>query len=192
MKAYGYARVSSSGQATNGHSLEIQEQQLREAGAQIVYKETYTGTEADRPKLKHLLARLRAGDVLYVTKLDRFARSAEDGIRLIRELLARGVVIHILNMGRIDDTPMGRMMVTMLLAFAQFERDMIVERMAEGRRRAMESNPNYQNGRPRLKATEAFERQVALVRSKQTTVTAACKALNISRSGWYSLVSRMQ
>ena len=58
-----------------------------------------------------------------VTKLDRFSRSAQEGVALIRKLQSQGVIIHILNMGRVDDTPMGKLTITMLLAFAEFEHD---------------------------------------------------------------------
>jgi hypothetical protein len=70
---YGYARVSAAGQASNGNGLEAQEKALREAGAEEVYSDGCTGTKRDRPRLNALINRLRSGDVLIVTKLDRIA-----------------------------------------------------------------------------------------------------------------------
>ncbi|EGQ19560.1 resolvase family site-specific recombinase [Sporosarcina newyorkensis 2681] len=83
-----------------------------------------------------------------VTKLDRFARSAEDGVKLIRELLGKGVKVHILNTGLIEDTPMGRLILRMLSAIAEFDRDMIVERLAEGKAIAKQK-PGHKEGRPK-------------------------------------------
>ena len=134
---YGYARVSTVSQAVAGSSLDDQISMLKEAGVpeENIYSESYTGTTVDRPKLKSLLNCLQQGDKLVVTKLDRFARTAVEGGAIVKELHERGVTIHIMNMGVADNTPMGRLMVTMLLAFAEFERDMIVERTQGGRKR---------------------------------------------------------
>lgn len=69
-----------------------------------------------------------------ITKLDRLARSASKGIDLINSLLDKGIKVHVLNTGLMDDTPTGKLKRTMLLAFAEFERDMIIERTQEGRK----------------------------------------------------------
>ena len=132
---YGYARVSTIHQMKNGSSLADQTEKLIEAGAspENIYQDSYTGTKMDRPQFTILLEKLRSGDKLIVAKLDRFARTAVEGGQIVQELHERGVTIHILNMGIADNTPMGKLMVTMLLAFAEFERDMIVERTQGGR-----------------------------------------------------------
>ena len=189
---YGYARVSTRGQARDGNSIESQEQQLRSAGCEVIYAESWTGTRMDRPKFSELMGRLRAGDRLVVVKLDRFARTTAGGIATIRELLGRGVSVHILNMGLIDDTPTGRLMVTMLLAFAEFERDLIVERTATGRALAKEGNPNYREGR---KEKEVDEGLFAELREKNrcglATVDECCNELGISRGTWYNRMKRI-
>ena len=69
-----------------------------------------------------------------INKLDRLARSASKGIDLINSLLNKGIKVHVLNMGLMDDTPTGKLIRTILLAFAEFERDMIIERTQEGRK----------------------------------------------------------
>lgn len=81
---YGYARVSTKGQAKDGNSLEAQETALREAGATEVYADAFTGTKAHRPQLDNLMEVLQPGDKLVVTKLDRVARSTIQGIELIQ------------------------------------------------------------------------------------------------------------
>ncbi len=83
---YGYARVSTKGQAKDGNSLEAQEAALKEAGATEVYADAFTGTKAHRPELDKLMEVMQAGDTLKVTKLDRIARSATQGIELVQSL----------------------------------------------------------------------------------------------------------
>lgn len=186
---YGYARVSTVGQANYGNSLAGQEEQLRSAGCEEIYHDSFTGTKMDRPEFTALLARLKSGDRLVVTKLDRFARTAAGGIETIRELLNRGVSIHILNMGLIDNTPTGRLMVTMLLGFAEFDRDMIVERTQSGKAVARASKPDYREGRPEKEIDKAtFQRFCEKTKRHQMTVGEACEALGISRTTWYNRV----
>lgn len=146
---YGYARVPTQMQAKDGNSLEAQERLLRKNGAEEVYADTFTGTKTHRPELDRLLDELQAGDTLVVTKLDRIARSASQGIELIQSLLDREITVHVLNMGLMDNTPTGKLIRTIMLAFAEFERDMIVERTQEGKAIARKQ-PDYREGRPRL------------------------------------------
>lgn len=159
---YGYARVSTKGQATNGNSLEEQEAALREQGCKEIVVEQYTGTKTDRPKFSALLERLEQGDTLKVTKLDRFARNTEDGGQVIKDLLARGVAVHILNMGLIDDTPTGKLIMHVLLAFAEFERDMIVERTQAGKAVA-KTKAGFKEGRPEVYSREQKKLAIKLL-----------------------------
>lgn len=184
---YGYARVSTKGQARDGNSLESQADQLNAAGCDVIFHDSYTGTKMDRPEFSALMAKLSAGDRLVVTKLDRFARTTSGGIDTIRELLSRGVSVHILNMGLIDNTPTGRLMVTMLLAFAEFERDMIVERTMSGKAVAKSNNPDWREGRKVLEIDEnLFSELRAKNKKGELTVAECCVQLGISRSLWYN------
>lgn len=145
---YGYARVSTAKQMKDGNSIEDQTAKLKEAGAQEIVTDAYTGTKLDRPNFTKLIDRLQPGDTLIVTKLDRLARSAVEGGMIVQELHAKGIRIHILNMGIADDTHVGKLIVTMLLAFAEFERDMIVERTQAGKAVAR-ANGKRVDGRPK-------------------------------------------
>ena len=80
-----------------------------------------------------MLQVLKEGDTLVVTKLDRFARTTADGINTIKRLFENGIKVHVLNIGLVEDTPTGRLILNVMLAFAEFERDMIVERTQEGK-----------------------------------------------------------
>ena len=83
--------------------------------------------------VNELLQVLKEGDTLVVTKLDRFARTTADGINTIKRLFENGIKVHVLNIGFVEDTPTGRLILNVMLAFAEFERDMIVERTQEGK-----------------------------------------------------------
>lgn len=143
---YGYCRVSTKGQL-EGNSIEEQTNQIKDryTDAEITI-ESYSGAK-DRVIFNALLDKLTQGDILVVTKLDRFCRTTKEGLQYIDMLMAKGVSIHILNMGLIEDTAMGRLIVTNLLAFAEFERAMIVERTQSGKAIAKQKD-NYREGRP--------------------------------------------
>ena len=180
---YGYARVSTTGQQRDGNSLEAQKEALIKAGATEVFEEAYTGTKMDRPQFTALMEKLKEGDTLKVCKLDRFARTAADGLIMIDELLKKGVSIHILNLGMIDDTPVGRLTRTIFLGFAEFERDLILQRMEEGKRIAKLKNPDYKEGRKRIESdADTLTSLVRQVESGKTTVTAAARQLGMSRA----------
>lgn len=145
---YGYARVSTVGQSVNGNSLEEQTKALTEYGCEEIVAEAFTGKTMERPKFAQLLRRLQAGDKLVVTKLDRFARTTIDGVQTVRELFDRGIKVHILNIGLIENTLTGNLILTVFLAFAEYERGMITERTQTGKLIARQ-NPDYREGRPR-------------------------------------------
>ena len=174
---YGYARVSSRGQATDGNSLDYQERVLREAGAEEIYTEAITGTKRHRPQLDILLNKVTEGDTVIVTKLDRVARSVRNGLDIIDELVSKGVTIHVLNMGVFDNSPQGRLMRTVFLAFAEFERDMIQVRTQEGKALAREKDPGYKEGRKSLLTEELKDKIRQGVSYKE---------LGISRTSYYN------
>ncbi|OLR24506.1 recombinase family protein [Bacillus cereus] len=154
---YGYARVS-----TLHQDLGSQIQTLQNEGCEEIYSEKFTGTKTDRPKFQELLSILKIGDTLVVTKLDRFARSTVDAIHIIRTLFEKGVKVHILNMGLVEDTPTGRLVFHVMSAFAEFERDMIVERTQEGKAIA-KLNPNFKEGRPKKYNKKQIEHALFLL-----------------------------
>ena len=139
---YGYARVSTTKQAKDGNSLDAQKELLIANGAQKIYADAFTGKTADRPQYKKMIEELQSGDTLIITKLDRIARSVNQGTAMIDELLNTGITVNVLNMGKIDNTPTGKLIWTVMLAFAEFERQMIVERTQEGKRIAR-TKPGY-------------------------------------------------
>ena len=145
---FGYARVSTATQGRDGNSLEEQVTALREYGCQEIIQEAFSGKTMERPAFQALLNRLQPNDTLVITKLDRFARTAIQGVQTVRELFERGVKVHILNMGLVENTLTGNLILTVMLAFAEYERGTIVERTQMGKMVARQ-NPAFKDGRPR-------------------------------------------
>lgn len=176
---YGYARVSTKGQAKDGNSLEAQEKALKEAGAIEIYADAFTGTKADRPKFDKLLKVLQDGDTLIVTKLDRFARSMSQGSELVSELIEKGIKVNILNIGMMDNTPSSKLIRNIFFAFAEFERDMIVERTQEGKAIAKQNNPDFREGRPK---TDDKLIKLVIELSQNHTIKEIVEITKLSRS----------
>lgn len=183
---YGYARVSTTNQAKNGNSLEDQRKTLYDAGAKIVFADSYTGTTIHRPHLEELIELLEPGDTVIVTKLDRLARSAKGGIEIIDMVLAKGAQLNVLNMGMFNDTPTGKLTRTIFLAFAEFERDMIIERTTAGKEIAKRKE-GWHEGRPKMELPE-FRENYEKVKKGEITVDDACGILGISRRTYYNRV----
>lgn len=146
---YGYARVSTKGQAKDGNGIEAQINILREHGATKIYTDSFTGTKIDRPEFDKLMKEVEQGDVLVVSKLDRFARSVSQASELITRLIDRGIKVDVANLGILDNSSVSTLMRNILLCFAQFERDMIVERTQEGKAIA-KLKPDFKEGRPKV------------------------------------------
>lgn len=125
MATVGYARVS-----TTGQSLDTQLSAL--SGCEKVFREKISGAKDDRPELQAMLEFVREGDIVEVTKLDRLARNTRHLLEVSEYLQGKGVALNILNIGINTATPTGKLMLTMIGAIATFEREMMLERQAEG------------------------------------------------------------
>lgn len=160
-----YARVSGDGQ-----DLDSQLKLLKREGYHELYYEKKTGTKiSKRPEFEKLLNDLQDGDTLIVTKLDRFARNTSEAIDTIKKLFEKGVRVHVINMGLLEDTPTGRLMFSVIAAFAEFERDIIVERTQEGKaaKKALLGDA-YKEGRKRVYAREHVYSAIALIKEGQS------------------------
>ena len=164
---YGYARVSTAAQGRDGNSLEEQVAALEKYGCQKIVKEAFTGKTMERPQFLGLLDALQEGDTLVVSKLDRFARTAVEGVQTVRALFERGVRVHILNMGLIENTLTGNLILTVMLAFAEYERGMIVERTQTGKAVARQ-DPNFKDGRPKKFTLEQIGLALSLLDEGKT------------------------
>ena len=163
MAIYAYARVSTKGQEKYGNSLEQQIDELKAAGAEVIFTDAFTGAKCSRPEFDKLLDVLKHGDTLVVCKLDRFARSISQGSEIITNLIDRGVKVHILNMGILDNSPTSSLLRNVMLAFSEFERQLIVERTSLGKAYARENNPNFKEGRPKVYSEEQINLALSLL-----------------------------
>ena len=154
---YGYARVS-----TVSQELEVQLTALENEGCDNIYSEKFTGTKSDRPQLQEVLSILKEGDTLVVTKLDRLARNTVEGIEIVKGLFSKGVRVHVLNVGLLEDTTMGRFFLTTLLAVAEMERNLIVERTQEGKAIAKQRD-DFREGRPNKYSKKQIEHALQLL-----------------------------
>lgn len=188
---YGYARVSTKGQDKYGNGLQEQTAKLLSAGCEKIYSDSFTGTTINRPKFSKLLSLLKEGDELVVTKLDRFARTAADGAKTVKELVDRGVVVNVLNMGKADNSPIGKLIMNVLFSFAEFERDLIVERTTSGKEVAKAKDPNWREGRKEI-PTPDFPKFLKKQKEGLLTVKECCSALGISVRTWYNRVSEYE
>ncbi|MBS6042020.1 MAG: recombinase family protein [Clostridium baratii] len=158
----GYCRVSSKGQIDN-NSLEQQEREIIEKYNNVeIYKEQYTGTTMDRPVLNEVLDKLNKGDTLVVSKLDRLARTTKEGITIIEMLFNKGVAVHVLNVGLLENTIMGRFFLTTLLAVAEMERNMIIERTRSGKEIAR-TKEGYKEGRPKKYSKRQIDNALSML-----------------------------
>lgn len=164
----GYTRVSSKGQIEN-NSFEQQEKEIKQRynNAEI-YKEQFTGTTTDRPILKEIMYKLSKGDMLVVSKLDRLARTTCEGIELVQALFKKGVSVHVLNVGLLEDTPMGHFFLTTLLAVAELERNQIIERTQSGKAIAREKE-GFKEGRPKKYTQEQIKLALNLLENNSYT-----------------------
>lgn len=174
MVKYGYARVSTAGQ-----DLETQIQALESERCDVIYREHFTGTITDRPQFSELLAKLEPGDTLVVTKLDRIARSATQGSELVKELIDSGITVHILNMGVMDNKPTSKLVRNIFFAFAEFERDMIVERTQEGKAIARQRE-GYREGRKPTYTKQQLDHAMKLKETNSFTQVANLTGISVA------------
>lgn len=147
----GYARVS-----TQDQNLDRQLDNLTAAGCERIFNEKMTGTKSDRPELKTMLLTLRPGDTLVIDSFSRLSRSTKDLLDLVEKLTAMGVHLVSLKENLDTTTATGKMMLTMLSALSQFERDLIAERTRDGLKAAR--SRGRCGGRPRV-GTDKDKRQ---------------------------------
>lgn len=181
MPYIGYARVSSSGQ-----SLDVQRDQLRQAGCERIFEEKRSGTKTDgREQLALALDFVREGDVFVVTRLDRLARSISDLRQIVDRLTAKKVEFKALQQGGIDTTSSnGRLMLNLLASFAEFESDLRRERQMEGIARA-KSEGRYRGRKPSVPTA-----LVQQLHSEGVGPSEIARRLKVGRASVYRAIGR--
>ena len=169
----GYARVS-----TQDQNLDRQLDNLRAAGCERIYQEKMTGTKASRPEFMKMLDALRAGDVLVVDSFSRLSRSTKDLLDVVERLTTAGVQLVSLKENLDTTTATGKLMLTMLSALSQFERDLIAERTVDGLKAARARG--RQGGRPRAGDANTKAAALALYDANTMTNSAIASQFGIS------------
>ncbi|RYE71562.1 MAG: recombinase family protein, partial [Oxalobacteraceae bacterium] len=176
MAIFGYGRVSTKEQQGENQRLE-----LKRAGYDVAYWFSDEGVSGKVPALQRaqfrvLLDKIRDGETLVVSKLDRLGRDAQDIGATIKMLAARHIEVIVLQLGKLDLTSSaGKLMLTMLAAMAEMERDLLVERTQSGLARAKAEGKTL--GRPAL-TTEATRRSISESHTNGISISALAKIYN--------------
>ena len=157
-------------------------------GIDKYFIEKKSGKDVDRPQLQAMLNFVREGDTVYIHSLDRLARSTQDLLNIVEQLQAKGVELHSDKEAIDSNTPTGKLMLTMIAAINQFERENLLERQREGI--AIAKEKGKYKGRKQVKP-EAWEEAYAKYRAREIkSVSELAKVLNISRPTVYKLIEQ--
>ncbi|CAJ3224511.1 recombinase family protein [Burkholderia pseudomallei] len=187
MAIFGYGRVSTREQTTENQRLEIEN-----AGFKVDYWFTDEGISgkthaSQRPQFVAMLDKIRDGETLVVSRLDRLGRDAEDVLRTVRTLAERKIEVIVLQLGKLDlGSSAGKLMLTMLSAVAEMERSLLVERTQAGLVRAKAEGKTL--GRP-SKTTPAQREEMMTKYVAGETISALARTYGISRASVLAVVN---
>jgi DNA invertase Pin-like site-specific DNA recombinase len=184
----GYARVS-----TQDQKLELQLDDLKSFGCEIIFKEKMSGKNKSRPQLEKMIDQLRNGDVVVVWKLDRLGRSLKDLIELVSSFREKGVEFVSLKDGIDTGTATGRFTFNIFASLAEFEREIIRERTMAGLEAAR--SRGRKGGRPAGLSKEALAKAKSakiLYESGEKTVPEIANSLGVSRATCYRYIEYLK
>jgi len=183
MAIIGYARVSTADQ-----HLEVQVGQLQAAGCEKVFMEKISGADTNRPQLSALLDYAREGDTVVCCKLDRIARSTRHLLEIVDRLEGKNIAFRALNINLDTTTPTGKLMLTMLGAIAEFERELMLERQREGIEKAKAAG-KYKGRKP---TALAKANQIFALAQRGLKKTEIAEELNVGLSSVYRILAEQQ
>ena len=169
----GYARVS-----TQEQNLDRQLDNLKARGCERIYQEKITGTKADRPELERMMETLRPGDTLVIDSFSRLSRSTKDLLEMVERLNGMKVQLVSLKEQLDTTTATGKMMLTMLSALSQFERDLIAERTYDGLKAARARG--RKGGRPKVGSEKAKAQALAMYDANAMSNREIAEAVKVS------------
>lgn len=178
---FGYARVS-----TEEQNLNRQIDALREYGVDELLTEKMTGTKKDRPELSRLLDKVRTGDTIVVESLSRLGRSTKDLLALVEQFDRQGIIFVSLKESIDISTPTGKLLLTVLSALCQFERDLTVQRTNEGLQAARARG--RKGGRP-PKDKKTIAKALKLYDAQTHSVAEICEICSISQGTLYKAIN---
>lgn len=178
MALLGYARVS-----TNQQKLDLQIEELKKAEVREdrIFTDMKSGATDVREGLKRLLSRAEKGDVIVCTKMDRLGRNTADMINIVDTCYKKGIAIRFLENGLSTEGSMGKMVIQILAAVAEAERERILERTNEGRIAAKTAGVKF--GRKLHQSTEDASKLI----SQNHTMDVVMENTGISRATYFRL-----
>lgn len=171
----GYVRVSAVDQKEQ-RQLEA----MKEKGIEKYFIEKVSAKSTDRPKLQEMLDFVRDGDTIYIHDFSRLARSTEDLLRIVKFLKERGVKLVSIKEKLDTSTPTGKLMLTMIAAINQFERENLLERQREGIAIA-KAKGVYKGGHPKKIDEELFSSLLGMYNSRKINKKQFAEKLSVSR-----------
>jgi DNA invertase Pin-like site-specific DNA recombinase len=182
----GYARTSTVDQQAG---LDAQIRELSELGCKEIFREQISGAQAARPQLAAAIAYLREGDTLVATKIDRLARSVGNLCQVIEEVRSKGANLLIPQLGSTDPgTPIGGLLVNVLGAIAEFERQLMLERQREGIA-AAKADGKYKGRKPTARAKGEIVRKLA---AEGVSKVEIARRLGIGEASVYRILAAAQ
>lgn len=178
---YGYGRISTE---KDSQRFDRQEDQLRDAGCEMVCLERVSGTSKDKPELKRLLSILKEGDELVCVSIDRLGRSTQQVLALVNRLNEMGVVLTSLKENFQTSTPQGRFFLTIVAAFSELEVEMCRSRVRDGLAAAKRRGKRL--GRPRKDMGTA----IRMWQSKDYSISEICETVGCSKQTLYNAIRR--
>ena len=178
---YGYGRVSTDKDA---QKFDRQEDQLKDAGCELIFLERVSGTSKNKPELQRLLSELQDGDELVCVSIDRLGRSTQQVLSLVNKLEEMGVGLTSLKEGFQANTPQGRFFLTIVAAFSELEVERCRSRVNDGLEAARRRGKKL--GRPRRDMDTAIK----MWQSKDYSITEICEAVGCSRQTLYNAIKR--
>ena len=181
----GYARVS-----TGLQNLNLQEDQLNQYGCEKIFSDHISGSKSKRPGLDKAIEFARAGDTIVVWRLDRLGRNMEDLITLVNELNNRGVSFHSLeeNITMDKSSSTGQLLFHLFAAFAEFDRNLMLERSSAGRI-AARARGRY-GGRPE-KLNKQDLKLLKTLYDNGTPIKTIAEQWKVSRTTIYRYLNRL-
>ncbi|MED3955565.1 recombinase family protein [Priestia aryabhattai] len=177
----GYIRVS-----TEQQNLEQQKELLEKHGIERWYEEKISGKDTNRPEFQKMMDWVREGDTIYIRDFSRLARSTKDLLNIVTELKEKGVMIHS-EKDKIDvNTATGEMMLTVLAAMNQFEREVLLERQREGI--AIAKKKGKYKGRKKVEKPSNWDEIITQWQSRRITAKQAMELLGLKRTTFYKLL----
>jgi len=178
----GYARVS-----TQDQNLELQHDALKEAGCERIFEDKMSGAKAARPGLMEAISFMRAGDTLVIWKLSRLGRSLKQLIETVQALQEKSIELKSLNESLDTATATGKLLFHIIAAFAQFERDNMIENTKAGLDAARARGKK--GGRPKKLDDKKAQLAREWSQDKNRSVKEICDLLKISRATYYNYTS---